>query len=69
MKPSLAELQSLAPGVDPELVGEHLRRLEDRYFELFSPREVAEHLTALASLSPGSRWRCWCGPGSRSTAR
>ena len=52
MKPSLAELQSLAPGVDPELVGEHLRRLEDRYFELFSPREVAEHLTALASLSP-----------------
>ncbi len=52
MKPSLAELQSLAPGVDPALVGEHLRRLEDRYFELFSPREVAEHLTALASLSP-----------------
>jgi glutamate-ammonia-ligase adenylyltransferase len=52
MKPSLAELQSLAPGVHRELVREHLRRLEDRYFELFSPREVAEHLTALASLSP-----------------
>ncbi len=52
MKPSLAELRALAPGVDGDLVREHLQRLEDRYFELFSPGEVVEHLTALAALSP-----------------
>ncbi len=52
MKPSLAELQNLAPNVDRELVEEHLRRLEDRYFEQFAPRQVAEHLGALAALSP-----------------
>jgi glutamate-ammonia-ligase adenylyltransferase len=52
MKPPLSELQNLTPGVDRELVREHLRRLEDRYFELFPAREVAEHLTALARLSP-----------------
>jgi glutamate-ammonia-ligase adenylyltransferase len=52
MKPALAELRALAPAVDGDLAREHLQRLEDRYFELFSPLEVAEHLQAVAALSP-----------------
>jgi glutamate-ammonia-ligase adenylyltransferase len=52
MKPALADLRALAPDVDGDLAREHLQRLEDRYFELFSASEVAEHLEGLAALSP-----------------
>jgi hypothetical protein len=38
--------------VGEQFAHEHLQRLEDRYYELFAPAEVAEHLQAVASLSP-----------------
>jgi len=51
-KPAPSELLALAPGVGEQFAHEHLQRLEDRYYELFAPAEVAEHLQAVASLSP-----------------
>jgi glutamate-ammonia-ligase adenylyltransferase len=50
MKPSLARLRSLCPETDPELIREHLARLEDRYFQYFSEQQVAEHLRLLGRL-------------------
>lgn len=39
------------PDVPPELITEHLGRLDERYFDNFSWREVCRHLQALAKLS------------------
>ena len=52
MKPSLDALQALCPGLDRQLIQAHLDRLENRYFELFEPAEIAEHLRALERLAP-----------------
>jgi len=52
MKPTLEELKRAAPQVEEGLVREHLERLDDDYFVTFEVSEIAEHLTALSSLSP-----------------
>ena len=51
MKPSLSRLRLLCPETEPELIREHLTRLEDRYFHYFSEQQVAEHLRLLGRLS------------------
>ena len=48
---SAPQLASLAPGVDPDLIQEHLSRLDGRYFARFAPAEIAVHLVALSALS------------------
>ncbi|MCX7847723.1 MAG: glutamate-ammonia-ligase adenylyltransferase [bacterium] len=52
--PTLRALQQLCPDVPPALIHEHLTRLAPRYFEIFSPREIAQHLQVLARLSPAT---------------
>ena len=51
MAVSAAQLASLSPGVDPELIQQHLARLDGRYFARFAPEEVAGHLAALSGLT------------------
>ena len=53
MKPDLATLRQYWPELDERLAEEHLRRLDDAYFEAFSRAEVAEHVRALSTLSAG----------------
>jgi glutamate-ammonia-ligase adenylyltransferase len=52
MKPSLEALKALCPDLDERLIRGHLDRLEERYFALFEPAEVAEHLATLDRLGP-----------------
>jgi glutamate-ammonia-ligase adenylyltransferase len=51
MAVSAAQLASLSPGVDPDLIQQHLARLDGRYFARFSPEEIAGHLAALSTLT------------------
>ena len=46
-----AQLEARLPGVDPRLVGEHVARLDSRYFARFEPAEIASHLEDLSALS------------------
>jgi glutamate-ammonia-ligase adenylyltransferase len=52
MKPTVEALQALCPDLEEGVIRGHLARLEDRYYELFEPAEVAEHLLALDRLTP-----------------
>jgi len=52
MKPSLETLRAACPDADPRLLAEHLERLGDRYFGLFSEARICEHLRRLAGLTP-----------------
>jgi glutamate-ammonia-ligase adenylyltransferase len=52
MKPTPSELQVLCPGVPEAAVVEHLTRLDESYFDVFAPAEIARHVVALAGLSP-----------------
>jgi len=45
-------LLHLCPDVPPALVHEHLARLSPRYFDVFALDVIAQHLRALARLSP-----------------
>ncbi len=40
------------PGIAPELVEAHLRRMPENYLEGYSPTEIARHLKLLSRLSP-----------------
>jgi len=51
VKPSLAELQSVCPQLDPRLLQVHLERLDDRYFNRFDLKTITSHVNALARLS------------------
>ena len=51
---SAPQLASLAPGVDPDLIQEHVSRLDGRYFARFAPAEIAGHLVALSTLTGDS---------------
>ncbi len=54
MAASLAErIKTRLPGLNPLLVEEHLRRLDERYFERFSEEEIAAHLEGIALLGSG----------------
>ncbi|HEB12044.1 MAG TPA: glutamate-ammonia-ligase adenylyltransferase [Spirochaetales bacterium] len=51
MKPSLENLKKLCPEVDELLIEEHLHRLDERYYNAFSIKEICSHLRSLAGLS------------------
>ena len=53
MKPSLEDLKKLCPEIPGDLLAEHLERLDENYFSVFSAGQVAEHLRCLARLAPG----------------
>ncbi len=52
MKPDLEAFIAACPGLDERLVGEHLARLAEDYFGVFSLEEAAAHLACIARLSP-----------------
>jgi [glutamine synthetase] adenylyltransferase / [glutamine synthetase]-adenylyl-L-tyrosine phosphorylase len=52
MKPTLESLQAACPEADPGLIGEHLSRLGDRYFEHFPEPQIRGHIERLSRLSP-----------------
>jgi glutamate-ammonia-ligase adenylyltransferase len=51
MKPDMKTLKSLPPDAE-RLLAEHLSRLDERYFKIFSEDDLHRHFRALASLSP-----------------
>ena len=51
MKPDIKTLKSLPPEAET-LLAEHLSRLDERYFKIFSEDDLHRHFRALASLSP-----------------
>ena len=51
MKPDIKTLKSLPPEAET-LLAEHLSRLDERYFKIFSKEDLDRHFRALASLSP-----------------
>ena len=51
MKPQIEQLQSECPKVSREFIENHITRLNDTYFETFTHYEIAEHITALHSIS------------------
>ena len=65
MKPNLARLRFLCPETEPELIREHLTRLEDRYFDYFSEQQVAGHLRLLGRLSSEAPVQTLFQPGER----
>ena len=46
-------IKARLPNVDPQIVDEHLRRLDARYFARFSEEEIAAHIVGLADLGIG----------------
>jgi len=51
MKPALQDIVTLCPDVDPQLIGHHLDRLPDSYFDLFTLRDTVAHVRGLAKVS------------------
>jgi [glutamine synthetase] adenylyltransferase / [glutamine synthetase]-adenylyl-L-tyrosine phosphorylase len=51
MAVTAAQLASLAPGVDPDLIQQHVARMDGRYFARFTPEEIAAHLSAISSFT------------------
>jgi len=51
MRPAAQHLRSLCPEVPEELVREHLKRLDDEYFERFEIDRVVAHLRGLRTLA------------------
>jgi glutamate-ammonia-ligase adenylyltransferase len=47
------KLQGLLRDIDPDLIREHLHRLDRRYFQSFTEDKIAEHIRVLSRLSPG----------------
>src|SRR5579883_130430 len=64
MKPDPGLLLRIAPGLDERLLEEHLGRLDDAYFDAFTPEQVAAHVGALGSLSPEQPAAVLTGDGS-----
>ena len=51
MKPRLQELKLRCPTLDENLLKEHLKRLEVRYYDLFDLEEVCAHLLGISRLA------------------
>jgi len=51
MKPDIANLCTLCPGIDETLVAAHVDRLPDFYFEAFSEKTIARHVNEISLLS------------------
>ena len=68
MPPSLVErIKDRLPGLNPRLVDEHMRRLDERYFERFCEDEIAAHLEGLAVLGSGHPVQVIAGTAARGT--
>lgn len=52
MKPDLTQILHCAPGLDRGQAQAHLQRLSERYFETFTPAQIAAHITRVSALSP-----------------
>jgi glutamate-ammonia-ligase adenylyltransferase len=52
MKPDLKTLKSIRSKSDQRLLTEHLARLRDRYFKIFSKEDQRRHVASLARLTP-----------------
>ncbi len=52
MKPGYPELKKLCADVPDDLLRNHLERLDDNYFSVFTPFQVRDHLQCLARLGP-----------------
>ena len=51
MKPDIKAIRAACPGVDERLLSEHLSRLNERYFNSFSEKDICRHLIGLSKLS------------------
>jgi glutamate-ammonia-ligase adenylyltransferase len=51
MKPTLEELKTACPDVSETFIDKHLKRLDDRYFQSFSKRDLCRHVTGLSGLT------------------
>ena len=51
MKPTLEELKTACPDVNETFIENHLKRLDDRYFQSFSKRDLCRHVTGLFGLT------------------
>jgi glutamate-ammonia-ligase adenylyltransferase len=52
MKPDMKTDKSIGSSPDQRLVTEHLARLQDRYFKIFSQEDQRRHVASLARLTP-----------------
>ncbi len=52
MKPTLEDLKAACPNVSGTFIDEHLKRLDDRYFQSFSKRNLCRHVEGLSGLTP-----------------
>lgn len=50
MKPTIADLQRECPDIPATVLAEHLSRLDDNYFAVFSRPQILRHLQALGRL-------------------
>ncbi len=51
MKPTLEELKTACPDVTETFIDNHLKRLDDHYFQSFSKKDLCRHVTALSGLT------------------
>jgi glutamate-ammonia-ligase adenylyltransferase len=51
MKPTLEELKTACPDVSETFIDKHLKRLDERYFQSFSNRDLCRHITGLSGLT------------------
>ena len=51
-KPTLEDLIGSCPGMDRDLILEHLGRLEERYYQSFSLDDVCRHIEGISRLTP-----------------
>ncbi len=51
MNQTIQRIQALRPDLPPELIRDHLCRLDDRYLETFSPQGIVDHIAALQHIS------------------
>jgi glutamate-ammonia-ligase adenylyltransferase len=48
-------IRSLSPGIDSRILGEFFARMDEDYFELFPPEEIAAHIRLSTTLTSGKR--------------
>jgi len=51
MRPTFEEIKKISSNISQDLVREHLARLDDRYYQSFSIKEVVKQIEALSKLS------------------
>ncbi|MGD9160874.1 MAG: hypothetical protein PVG39_20820, partial [Desulfobacteraceae bacterium] len=51
MKPNLESLLTELPGINEEIIKEHLERLSDNYFKKFNDGDIRDHIELISKLS------------------